>query len=118
MDIIEKAAKAAHEAIKVFNESLGDTSLLPWDETPNAIKLSAIDGVKYLMKNPDADGKTMHTNWMKFKVAQGWSYGSKKDQSKKEHPSIQPYENLQYSERMKDDIFISIVKAHLSLMDT
>lgn len=111
---LELIAKSAHEAIRQFNESNGDFSVKPWDESPENIKNSAIDGVKYLMKNPHATGKDMHDNWVKFKRADGWVYGKTKDAEKKTHPSIRPYEELDARERMKDDIFVSMVKAHIS----
>lgn len=111
--MIEQAAKAAHEAIREFNEAINDFSVKPWDDAAENIKKSAIDGVKYLIANPEATGKDMHDNWVKFKKADGWVYGEIKDASKKTHPSMRPYDQLDARERMKDDIFVSMVKAHI-----
>ena len=109
------AAKCAHEAIRECNESIMDFSVVPWDEAPQNIKDSAIDGVKYLIANPNATGKDMHDNWIKFKLADGWRYGPEKNAAAKTHPSLVPYDKINAHERMKDDIFISVVRGRLAV---
>lgn len=111
---IEEIARAAHEANREFCLSLGDTSQVPWDEAPDNIKQSAIDGVKYFIDNPGVTPQDMHNNWTKFKLQDGWVYGPTKDAEKKTHPSLVPYSQLSHTERMKDDIFVATVTSYLN----
>ncbi len=43
-----------------------------------------------------------HENWARQRMADGWRYGPKRDDEKKEHPSLVPYEQLSESEKEYD----------------
>jgi hypothetical protein len=44
-----------------------------------------------------------HNNWMKFKLENGWEYGTIKDNEKKTHPDLVCYDELPEVEKRKDD---------------
>jgi hypothetical protein len=44
--------------------------------------------------------RNTHENWAKQRMAAGWRYGPARDDAKKEHPSLVPYNAL--SEEEKD----------------
>lgn len=44
--------------------------------------------------------RNTHENWARQRMDDGWRYGPARDDTKKEHPSLVPYEQL--SEREKD----------------
>lgn len=46
--------------------------------------------------------KNTHDNWSKQRIAEGWRHGPKRDDAKKEHPSLIPYEQLSESEKQYD----------------
>jgi hypothetical protein len=46
--------------------------------------------------------KNTHENWSKQRMAEGWRYGPRRDDAKKEHPSLIPYERLSESEKEYD----------------
>lgn len=46
--------------------------------------------------------KNTHENWSKQRMAEGWRYGPRRDDAKKEHPSLIPYEELSESEKEYD----------------
>ena len=46
--------------------------------------------------------KNTHENWAKQRVAEGWRRGPARDDVKKEHPSLVPYEQLPESEKDYD----------------
>lgn len=108
---IEQIAKVCHEANKAYCETIGDISHMDWEETPHNIKQSAMDGVKFFIDNPTATPEMSHQNWTKFKVADGWVYGEEKNTNLKTHPCLVPYGDLPLDQRLKDSLFISIVKA-------
>lgn len=63
---------------------------------------SLLDGVRYQDENPDNTPEENHNNWMKQKIAQGWTYGPVKDFEKKTHPDLVPYDELPKVEQRKD----------------
>jgi hypothetical protein len=46
--------------------------------------------------------KNTHEVWARQRVSEGWSYGPKRDDAKKEHPGLIPYEELSASEQEYD----------------
>lgn len=63
---------------------------------------SLLDGVKFMLANPDITPEENHANWMLMKVQQGWKYGEVKDFEKKTHPDLIPYCDLPDVEQRKD----------------
>ena len=112
---IEEIAKVCHEANRGYCKALGDNSQLPWDEAPQWVKTSAINGVRFHLDNPNAGPSGSHENWLKEKEKEGWKYGEFKDPEKKEHPCFVPYDQLPKEQQAKDYIFTSIVKTLSSL---
>ena len=43
-----------------------------------------------------------HERWCKERIADGWVYGEKRDNEKKRHPSLIPWEELSQEEKQKD----------------
>ncbi len=46
--------------------------------------------------------KNVHEVWAATRIAQGWTYGSQRNDEKKTHPCLVPYEELPESEREYD----------------
>lgn len=110
MDTI-KIAKAAHEANRVYCKSIGDNSQPAWDDAPEWQRDSAVKGVNFHYENPDATPEDSHKNWYKQKLAEGWEYGEVKDPEKKQHPCMTEYNNLPEEQKVKDELFMAIVKS-------
>jgi len=107
---IEQTAKMCHEVNKAYCEAIGDHSQVSWNEAAEWQQDSAINGVIFHLNNPDAKPEDSHNNWWKQKIADGWQYGPVKDAEKKEHPCMVPYNELPIDQRVKDHLFISMVK--------
>lgn len=103
-------ARACHEVNKVYCEMLKDYSQVPWEDSPDWQKESIINGVNYMLQNPQVTSEEMHDNWAKEKVANGWAYGEVKDSEKKIHNYLLPYKVLPKEQRKKHEIFSTIVK--------
>jgi hypothetical protein len=58
-----------------------------------------------------------HERWMHEKITNGWSYGSERNDEKRIHPSIVPYEQLSESEKEKDRDTVRNIPRILSLID-
>lgn len=117
-DLVTAACKAAHAVHRVWCESLGDGSHVHLDKsTPEdvatvracvraTINLLAVSGTSY-----DDISRYVHEAWMEKKLADGWRYGPTKSSLSKEHPCIVPYSDLPPEQRVKDEIFCTVVAA-------
>jgi hypothetical protein len=103
-------AKVCHEVNRAYCKGIGDDSQVSWEEAPEWQKKSAINGVKFTLKNPNAQPSDSHNSWLAEKEKDGWKYGPVKDVEKKEHPCYVPYEQLPTEQRVKDYIFQAVVR--------
>lgn len=115
LDLIYKAAEAAHEANRVYCLSLGDDSQVPWVEAEAWQRMSAIEGVYAIKRNPDSTPADNHANWLAHKESEGWIWGETKDPEAKMHPCMVPYDELPEEQKLKDELFGSVVRAVLGL---
>lgn len=104
-------AVVCHEANRAWCLIHGDDTQKEWNYSPSWQKDSAIDGVVFRVKNPNAGPDAMHNNWSAEKVSQGWVYGDVKDAEKKTHPCLVPFEQLPLFQQKKDRLFSAIVDA-------
>lgn len=112
---IECCAKAAHELNRVYCESLGDKSQLPWQRAPEWQRQSAINGVKGALAGNTPEQS--HESWLAEKRAAGWRYGPTKDPEKKQHPCMVPYGELPDEQRVKDHLFCRTVELMKDILD-
>lgn len=106
---VERAARLAHEANRLWCLIIGDDSQKPWDEAPGWQKDSARMGAQKALAG--AGPIELHESWMNDKLAAGWVYGAVKDAEKKTHPCLVPYVQLPLEQRVKDYVFRAAVNA-------
>ena len=58
-----------------------------------------------------------HIRWSWEKRLNGWTYGNIKDEIKKTHPGLIPYEQLSESEKEKDRELVKLIPAFLQDID-
>ncbi|WP_206018360.1 RyR domain-containing protein [Roseovarius nitratireducens] len=112
---IEDAAQLAHEVNRAFCASMGDGSQPRWNDAPDWQRESAIQGVRHAFENPHASPEDSHNNWMAQKARDGWRFGLVKDERAKEHPCMVRYDQLSPTERVKDALFLAVVRTYLAL---
>lgn len=113
---VNLAAVMAHELNRIWCAILGDFSQPAWVDAPGWQVESALAGVRFHQKNPDAGDSASHDCWLEQKRADGWVYGPVKDPAKKEHPCMVPFEDLPKEQQMKDSLFRAVVRAVLENM--
>lgn len=60
--------------------------------------------------------KNAHDIWARQRMADGWRYGPERNDARKEHPSLLPYEELSESEKDYDrNAAIETLKAIIAL---
>ena len=82
--------------------------ILDWDATTT---------FKFTPEEVETLARLEHERWMKEKQDDGWQYGETRDDKKKFHPSLVPYDQLTESEKEKDRDTINQIPKILSLID-
>ncbi|MBQ6683272.1 MAG: Ryanodine receptor Ryr [Bacteroidales bacterium] len=83
---------------------------------PKPIDTSDIELSEELMELTEEMAKNVHDVWSAGRIAQGWTWGPKRDDEKKENPCLVPYEELPESEKEYDrNTSIETLKVILSL---
>lgn len=106
---IEDVARVCHEANRAYCRALGDNSQPHWETAPDWQKQSALNGVDFHIRNPEAKASASHESWMKEKLENGWKYGEVKDPEAKTHPCIVPFDELPLEQQKKDVLFKAVV---------
>lgn len=92
---------AIHEANKEIQQQTGE--FIP--QLSEHLTKSILDGVYFVLDNPNCTPEQQHNNWCYFKRADGWKYGPNKDFERKEHPCLVPYNELPEIQQRKDSVF-------------
>ena len=75
----------------------------PFNVVPKAWQTKSLnDAAAYFWENPKVTPRKMHSNWMQFKLKEGWTYGKVKNPKTKKHPCIAAWDSLPAEERNKD----------------
>ena len=104
-------ARICHEVNRAYCESLGDTSQVSWGVAEDWQRESAVKGVEFALLHPDATPESQHEAWCDDKRSAGWVYGPEKDAGKRTHPCLVAYADLPHGQRVKDHLFMAVVRA-------
>ena len=113
--MIEALMMILHNNDKAICEAMGDESQPDWLNVEQWQRDSAMEGIGFIVNNPDAPASALHDNWVKDKLADGWVYGEAKDANAKTHPCLVPFPELSLDMQIKDHVFKSTVKTLLNL---
>lgn len=72
------------------------------DYIPKPLDLSAVELPESLNDLVESLSKNVHEVWAAGRLADGWKYGPVRDDAKKEHPCLIPYEELSEEEKRYD----------------
>lgn len=110
---VDVIARVCHEANRALQVAHGDPAIEVsphWDDAPESQRRSCIDGVEFHLSST-VTPRESHENWLRFKEADGWTYGPVKDEDAKTHPCFVPYDQLPPEQQAKDALFAAIVGA-------
>lgn len=102
-------ARVCHEANRALQQMSGEVVNFPWENTSVAMRDSDVDGVEGVLAGNTP--RESHENWVRYKTAEGWTYGEVKDFAAKTHPCLVDYDDLPEDQRVKDALFGAIVNA-------
>jgi ryanodine receptor 2 len=69
---------------------------------PKPIDTTGVQLTDDIMKLTETLAKNAHEVWARGRMAEGWRYGPRRDDERKEHPALIPYEDLPESEKEYD----------------
>jgi len=70
--------------------------------TPQPIDTTGIELPKELEKLVEELSKNVHEVWAESRIQQGWMYGRQRNDKRKKHPCLVPYEELPENEKEYD----------------
>jgi hypothetical protein len=112
----EQLAKFAHSVLAAYSESIGEEQTA-WDNMDPEAKQSFRRGIEAHQIKPDMSEGEAHAHWINEKDLDGWQWGAEKDEKKKQHPNMVPYNELPENQKAKATIFKSIVNNLSSLIE-
>jgi hypothetical protein len=74
------------------------------DFRPEPIDTSGVELTDDIRELTEMLAENTHNVWARERMAQGWRYGPTRDDVKKEHPGLVPYDDLPESEKDHDRI--------------
>lgn len=69
---------------------------------PNPVNTDDIKLSEDLLELTEKIAENVHDVWAVGRISEGWRYGTEKDQEKKLHPDLVPYNELPESEKEYD----------------
>lgn len=69
---------------------------------PKPVNTGNVELPEELMPLIEEMAKNVHEVWAQNRINEGWSYGHERDDAKKQHPCLVPYEELPESEKEYD----------------
>ena len=86
------------------------------DYTPEPIDTSQVRLPREVEELTEKLSRNAHDHWARQRMADGWRWGASRDDARKLHPSLIPYEELPESEKIYDRATaMETVKAILAL---
>jgi hypothetical protein len=83
---------------------------------PKPVDTSFVSLPKEIEELANQLARNAHEIWARQRLADGWRHGKKRDDKKKEHPSLVAYDNLSESEKQYDiNAAMETLKVVLSL---
>ena len=72
------------------------------DYKPNPIETSTIHLSDDLLELTERLAENAHDHWAVLRIAEGWTWGPRRDESMKKHPDLVSYRELPESEKQYD----------------
>ena len=83
---------------------------------PEPIDISKVELSKKILKLTETLARNTHDTWARKRMIEGWTYGPERNDKRRQHPCLVPYEELPDSEKEYDRrIAIQTLKVVIAL---
>jgi RyR domain len=69
---------------------------------PQPVETSSMELSSDILELTEQLSRNAHEVWARERMAQGWRFGKERNDARKEHPCLVPYEQLPESEKVYD----------------
>lgn len=69
---------------------------------PQPVDTASVELPSELIPLTEQMARNVHEVWARTRIGQGWTYGPVRDDERKQHPCLVPYEDLPESEKVYD----------------
>ena len=91
---VEAIAKVAHEVVRTYGSFFDEIPGRPWAKTPEALKESVREAVRFAIDYPRCTASQLHKAWMRQIKAAGWVDGPYLRVREKLHPNVRRWHEL------------------------
>ena len=115
---VEQIARLCHALNREWAEQNDDLLQLDWDALDPAVQRGAKDAIQLVVSHPYMiSGVYLHDTWSASRRADGWVYGPEKSYIEKTHPCLVGYHELPAEQRIKDDLFLAVIRCMVEIPD-
>jgi hypothetical protein len=108
-------AAVCYAVNNAYRAAIGELTRITWGDLLPVDQESLIAGVKLAMKNTQTP-EQQHNTWLDNKLADGWLFGKEEDLVGKKSPNMVPYIEISEIQKVKDHVFLAIVKSMKDIM--
>lgn len=101
---VEAAARICFEVNKAYSGSEDN-----WDDLTMGEKEELVEAVKTAFFS-NYNANIQHHKWCWIYLKKGWKWGKVKDEEKKEHPCLLPWDYLSEEDQLRDHLFVGMVE--------
>lgn len=110
--LAEDIASVVHDANRRWQIVTGDRwPSPPWEDAPERQAAGVIATVRAALADYELTARQAHEKWLAAMTADGWTWGRVKDEERKTHPDLVPWDDLPGSEQRKSVLLIAITRA-------
>lgn len=101
-----------HKILLTIRQINNETDLREYSELSELEKTLLIESAMQVVYEDISTAKECHDIWMKIKIDQGYKYGEIKCDKEKTHPCMIPFEELSFLQKLKDELFVNMVRMY------
>lgn len=113
-DDIENIGKMWSDILVIIQIQNNESKLLHY-HTLNDHHLKILeDNIRRVYNNTDITARKAHEIWLQTNAEHGYKYGVEKSTINKTHPCMVDFDELNFLQKLKDELFVCVIKTYKS----